>query len=46
MENIERSNSCFCEGREFAHLEKSCQESECFVCKNGIWERDDKIFVL
>ena len=46
MENIAAFNSCFCEGREFAHLEKACQENECFVFKNGIWERDNKIFVL
>ncbi len=46
MKNIAELNSCTCEGRDFAHLEKVCQETACFICKNGNWEMDNKIFVL
>lgn len=46
MEDIKGTNSCVCEGREFAHLEKFCQSDACFVCKDGRWELDNKLFVL
>ncbi len=39
-------SSCTCEDREFAHLEKVCQKTACFICKNGNWEIDNKVFVL
>ena len=46
MENIEGSNSCRCEGHEHAHLEKVCRDTACFVCRDGKWEMDNKVFVL
>lgn len=46
METIPGLNSCKCEGKEFAHLEKVCQESSCFLCKDGKWEMDNKVSVL
>ncbi|MEM5785795.1 MAG: hypothetical protein AAGU11_00675 [Syntrophobacteraceae bacterium] len=46
MESISGKNSCNCEGREYAHLEKVCQSNSCFVCRDGNWEIDNKVFVL
>jgi hypothetical protein len=46
METIPGLNSCKCEGKEFAHLEKVCQETSCFICKDGKWEMDNKVVVL
>ena len=46
MENITGSNSCMCEGREFASSEKVCQKTACYICKDGNWEEDDRIPVL
>ncbi len=46
MENTAGLKSCTCEGLEFAHLEKVCQGTACFICKDGNWEMDNRIFVL
>jgi len=46
MEITLGQNSCLCEGREYAHFEKVCQTEACFICKDGQWEMDNKIFVL
>lgn len=46
METKSDLSSCICEGREFAHEEKVCQSSECYVCKDGKWEKDTEIPVL
>lgn len=46
MENMSETYPCSSEGREYAHLEKVCRETACFICKNGNWEMDNKIFVL
>jgi hypothetical protein len=46
METIRGKNSCKCEGEEYAHLEKVCQETACFICQDGRWATDNKVFVL
>jgi hypothetical protein len=46
METIPGRNSCKCEGQEYAHQEKVCQETSCFICKDGKWEMDNKVSVL
>ena len=46
MEKISAMHSCKCDGREYAHLEKVCQSSSCFVCKDGDWKIDNRIFIL
>ena len=46
MSGMPGTSSCTCEDREFAHLEKVCQKTACFICRNGNWEIDNKVFVL
>ncbi len=46
MEDLPGRHACTCEGKEYAHQEKVCQSSACFICKNGKWEMDNKVFIL
>jgi hypothetical protein len=46
MEKISLNNSCMCEGREFANLERLCRKTSCYICKDGNWEPDNRIPVL
>lgn len=46
MEKEIETRPCSCEDREFAHEEKVCGKTACFICKNGNWEMDNRLFVL
>jgi hypothetical protein len=46
MDKASQDSSCMCEGREFVNLARVCQKTACYICKNGTWERDDRIPVL
>jgi hypothetical protein len=46
MKDITGNKSCTYEGREYASLEKMCQKTACYICKDGIWEEDNRIPVL
>ena len=46
MEKVSEAHSCKSDGREYAHLEKECRKTACFICKDGNWEIDNKIFIL
>lgn len=46
METIRGSDSCKCAGQEYAHSERVCREKSCYICNDGKWETDNKVFVL
>jgi hypothetical protein len=46
MESKSENTSCMCEGREFENLEKVCQKTSCYICKDGNWEIDNQVPVL